>query len=105
MGVGEIDVDVVGRLSRQFYPQRANTRAGIEDEAPAPGGDLQTRRIAAIANVFRAGARNRSPYAPEADFQTFDQSTLPTEYFARVHTEVRPVNRGARSLHLGHILA
>ena len=56
MGVREIDVDVERCLAGEFYAQRANTRPGVEDQPPTAGGDFQTRCIAAIADVFCAGA-------------------------------------------------
>ena len=67
MRMGEEDVEIVGTSLRQIEPQSANAGAGVEDQTLVAARDLETRRVAAVADIVRAGTRDRSTRAPETD--------------------------------------
>src|SRR5690242_19044607 len=71
--MGEIYVDIQRRQPCQLETEGPDARARIEDQPAVPGSHLEAGGIAAIAGIFGAGTRDRSPYAPESDFQTVGQ--------------------------------
>ena len=93
--MGEIDIEIEAGLACQLDAQRANTRPGVENEAPATGRHFQAGGIAAVAGILGPGAGNRSAHPPEPYFQAIGQRYLPRQPIAlRVHRRTAPVNRG-----------
>ena len=54
-------------FTAQLLAQRPKTRARIKDQSRRTAADLDTHRIAAIAEKVRAGRRKSSSHAPEGD--------------------------------------
>src|SRR5215212_2963008 len=73
--VSEQDVDP--RSSQEFEPQRANSRAGVEDQLLATREhDLHAGGVAAVAVHAGAGSRYRSACSPDLDLHVSLQKKI-----------------------------